>query len=139
MINRYQKTSYVNVLFGFILKALDYKRVWHCIHFSDIVYSQIGFPPVKLNQGIVVGAQIGWQGRTSDGTSEQTANSGTIQAPACVAKPMMRRVYWSNTTMTQCDFKISDSQRKRSTHQRLPLVCPSKVSQDSPSDPDLGL
>ena len=65
----------------------------------------------------------------------QTA--GPSRIPLWTAKPMIRRVHWSMTTMTQCEFRINDSQRNRSTLHRLSLLWPRKVSQDGPLESGL--
>ena len=48
-------------------------------------------------------------------------------------KPTMDRLYWSMTTRTQFEFKVSDSQRNRSTDHRLSLQWPMNVSHDGPA------
>src|SRR5437667_12530043 len=50
----------------------------------------------------------------------------------------MRRVNWSMTMSTQEVRKVNDSQRNKSTLHKLSFICPSKVSQDGPPDPDSG-
>ena len=42
--------------------------------------------------------------------------------PPHTANPTIRRVHWSMTAITQCVLRINDSQRNRSTLQRLSLL-----------------
>jgi len=57
---------------------------------------------------------------------------------AATPKPTIRRVKTSITTMTQKLWSRIDSQRKRSTLQRLSLVCPITESQEGPAPPGAG-
>lgn len=100
--------------------------------FLDLEDPKVGEPPVESEQRIVVGADPRRWHIAGNGLVNSRHRVGPSMCSLPMPNPMMRRVNTSMTTRTQWLRRRIDSQRKRSTLQRLSLVCARKLSQEGP-------
>lgn len=100
-------------------KGMGNGHVRYCFDFLNSEDSQIGPPSMKPKQWIIIRAEISRVSKPDIARFSIRQSAGPSTSPVCTAKLMIRRVNWSMTTRTQWLFSRIDSQRNRSTLQRL--------------------
>ena len=115
-------------------EGMRHRGVRHGFDFLDLEDPKVGEPPVESEQRIVIGAEPRrWRIAGNGLVDIRHTDTPSMYSPP-MPNPMIRRVNTSITTRTQWLRSKIDSQRKRSTLQRLSLVCAKKVSQEGPEE-----
>jgi hypothetical protein len=108
----------------------------HGLDFVDLHYPKIRRPPVRLEERIMIGAEMPWCAPTTTGGVEPAAKVGAIDRTT---------VHVDSDEATgelvhddEHPVAPEHSHRKRSTLHRLSLVCPMNDSHDGPVLPGAG-
>lgn len=115
-------------------EGMRHRGVRHGFDFLDLEDPKVGEPAVESEQRIVIGADPRRWRIAGHGLIEHAARRYPSMYSPPMPNPMIRRVNTSITTRTQWLRSKIDSQRNRSTLQRLSLECAKKVSQEGPEE-----
>ena len=73
----------------------------HRLELVDLQNSKVRPPTVRLEERIMIGAEMPRCALTMDGSVEHAEIGAAVTAPRCTPTPTRRRVNWSMTTSTQ--------------------------------------